>query len=469
MSAVRLRRSWYHYVFLCGILFIYIFISHGLFAHKSFALFSSVPPNSRSPSNPGAAFFAYQRKLEGNAQKYMNILGCPDTDKDLVPDQADLCDAPTYPNQDDSIYTGLTRVAVVNNKGCPLDSDQDGVYDGIDNCDGTVHSDNPVHDPRAIVFSPTDDGFSAANDETKLGCPKDTDNDGVADGIDQCPTEGGYIGRDGCPIDSDNDGVKDCVSTQAPATYTWPFQPTGCHSTDAKPDAACCTVEQDMCADTVRGATVYAVEYTHPKLDAAVDPGCSFDIDKDGVVDGVDLCPYTTETEIALAESNPNKVSIDDKGCATMSAPMWESTFVDVTTGSEGANPKVELLFTVDALLPQLATTRGYNVANELVAVQVMDASCTNTFDDETDTGDKLLPATVAVNDKGLFTGQTPTGSIPITIDVNLNPDNVVGSEVWTTEPPFDVGSIDFCLGFSVLSDTKSESSLFNMLAYYPY
>ena len=85
-----------------------------------------------------------------------------------------------------------------------------------------------------------------------------------------------------------------------------------------------------------------------------------------------------------------------------------------------------------------------------------MDASCTNVFDAS---NDELLPATITVNNAGLFTGQTPTGSIPITIDVNLNPDNVVGSEVWTTEPPFDVGSIDFCLGFSVLSDTKSELS----------
>jgi hypothetical protein len=451
---------WCHYVFLWRLVYSFAHIVHYAFAHKSF--FSPLQSTSRSPSNPGTAVFAYERKLEGNSQKYMNILGCPDEDGDLVTDQADICDAPAYPNQDVDTFTGLTRVAIVNNKGCPLDSDQDGVYDGIDNCDGTVHSANPVHDPRAVVFSPTDDGFSAADDESKLGCPKDTDNDGVADGIDQCPTEGGYIGRDGCPIDSDNDGVKDCISTQAPASYTWPFQSTACHSTSAKPDAACCTVEQDMCADTVRGAKVYAEQYTNEKLDAPVDPGCPFDTDKDGVVDGVDLCPYTTDVEIALAASTPNKVSIDDKGCATMSAPMWESTFVDVTTGSEGANPKVEMLFTVDALLPQLATTRGYNVANELVAVQVMDASCTNVFDES---NDELLPATITVNDAGLFTGQTPTGSIPITIDVNLNPDNVVGSEVWTTEPPFDVGSIDFCLGFAVLSDTKSEFSYFSFLS----
>lgn len=38
--------------------------------------------------------------------------------------------------------------------------------------------------------------------------PKDTDNDGVPDYMDQCPDEGGFIYADGCPVDSDNDGVK---------------------------------------------------------------------------------------------------------------------------------------------------------------------------------------------------------------------------------------------------------------------
>ena len=41
-------------------------------------------------------------------------------------------------------------------------------------------------------------------------CPFDTDNDGIPDYRDECPTEGGFIHGDGCPVDSDGDGVKVC-------------------------------------------------------------------------------------------------------------------------------------------------------------------------------------------------------------------------------------------------------------------
>ena len=39
-------------------------------------------------------------------------------------------------------------------------------------------------------------------------CPSDTDNDGIPDYRDECPSEGGFVHGDGCPVDSDNDGVK---------------------------------------------------------------------------------------------------------------------------------------------------------------------------------------------------------------------------------------------------------------------
>lgn len=53
--------------------------------------------------------------------------------------------------------------------------------------------------------------------------PEDTDNDGVADVLDQCPnTEAGVsVDANGCPLDSDNDGVYDtydqCPNTPAGA------------------------------------------------------------------------------------------------------------------------------------------------------------------------------------------------------------------------------------------------------------
>jgi OOP family OmpA-OmpF porin len=43
------------------------------------------------------------------------------------------------------------------------------------------------------------------------GCPQDSDGDGVADSADKCPNtpRGTKVGSDGCPADSDGDGVTD--------------------------------------------------------------------------------------------------------------------------------------------------------------------------------------------------------------------------------------------------------------------
>jgi OOP family OmpA-OmpF porin len=81
--------------------------------------------------------------------------------------------------------------AIVDAYGCPLDSDGDGVFDGIDQCPDTPHG--------AIV-------------DVK-GCPIDSDGDGVPDGIDQCPNtpKGVAVDAKGCPLDSDGDGVPDYI------------------------------------------------------------------------------------------------------------------------------------------------------------------------------------------------------------------------------------------------------------------
>lgn len=174
------------------------------------------------PVNPGSAVFTYTRKLEtGTATgaynngvpdrvKHLTILGCPDRDNDLVPDTVDMCDSCAYPNQDyttpyqantcnrdeggwllaasgDCSAANIDGVVVVDRVGCPLDSDQDGVFDGIDMCDGTIHSANDIHDEHAVIYKASDEGYTAGSNSTDgvLGCPKDTDGDGVANGIDQ--------------------------------------------------------------------------------------------------------------------------------------------------------------------------------------------------------------------------------------------------------------------------------------------
>ena len=133
-------------------------------------------------ATPGSDSFAFNRKLEDNSAKDLTIMGCPDADGDLVPDAVDLCDSPCYPNQGVEESNGVKKNgdAVVDKTGCPLDSDDDGVFDGYDQCDGTAHSSKPADDRNAIVYTKED-----TSNATLLGCAKDTDNDGVVDGIDQ--------------------------------------------------------------------------------------------------------------------------------------------------------------------------------------------------------------------------------------------------------------------------------------------
>ena len=158
------------------------------------------------PTNPGELvddpgvsvdkIFSFVRKLEDGTDaertKYLNIMGCRDEDGDLVPDNVDMCDGPSYPQQANTDPTiqgsndNIDGVVVVDNKGCPLDSDRDGVFDGIDMCDGTIHSQFDIHDSLATVYTADYKDYDGSGAwDNVLGCPIDTDGDGVVDGIDQ--------------------------------------------------------------------------------------------------------------------------------------------------------------------------------------------------------------------------------------------------------------------------------------------
>ncbi|MBF0414519.1 MAG: OmpA family protein [Magnetococcales bacterium] len=82
----------------------------------------------------------------------------------------------------------------VDAKGCPLDSDGDGVPDYLDKCPNT---------PRGVVVD-------------KDGCPIDSDGDGVPDNRDKCPgtPKGAHVNEVGCWVvenlhfDSDKATIK---------------------------------------------------------------------------------------------------------------------------------------------------------------------------------------------------------------------------------------------------------------------
>ncbi len=99
-----------------------------------------------------------------------------DSDGDGVADGMDRC--PNSP-------PGVT----VDAYGCEVDSDGDGVKDSMDKCPGT---------PRGVAVDSS-------------GCPLDSDGDGVTDDKDKCPNTpaGAKVDKNGCEMDSDKDGVVD--------------------------------------------------------------------------------------------------------------------------------------------------------------------------------------------------------------------------------------------------------------------
>ncbi len=109
-----------------------------------------------------------------------------DSDGDGVSDGMDRC-----PN--------TTAGAEVDAYGCELDSDGDGVKDGTDECPNT---------PTGVRVD-------------SKGCPLDSDGDGVSDDSDECPNTpaGAKVDEKGCELDSDGDSIVDrldeCPNTPA--------------------------------------------------------------------------------------------------------------------------------------------------------------------------------------------------------------------------------------------------------------
>lgn len=131
----------------------------------------------------------------------------------------------------------------------PKDTDQDGVIDLEDLC-------------------PTEPGTALTQ-----GCP-DTDADGIADKNDQCPQVNGLARYQGCPIpDSDKDGVDDEADQCKDVPGTKEFN--GCPVPDSDGDGV--NDKEDRCKDQA-GVARYQ--------------GCPIpDSDKDGLHDEEDKCP----------------------------------------------------------------------------------------------------------------------------------------------------------------------------------
>jgi len=115
----------------------------------------------------------------------------------------------------------------------------------------------------------------------------DSDNDGVIDSIDKCPSTppGVAVNGMGCPRDDDGDGVMNSL---------------------------------DKCPRTPRGVAVNAM-------------GCALDDDNDGVPNHMDQCPNTTD----------KRAMIDAKGCYKMLMETVEvDLMVEFDNNSSAARPE---------------------------------------------------------------------------------------------------------------------------------
>jgi flagellar motor protein MotB len=155
------------------------------------------------------------------------------------------------------------------------DTDGDGIADDIDDC-------------------PNVPGISATS-----GCP-DTDLDGIADSKDACPEDAGDAKFNGCP-DSDGDGVADnqdnCPDTPGLRRFR------GCADTDgdgiADPVDICPTLagipSLDGCPDADLDGITDADDACPQLAGIASANGCP-DADGDGIIDPNDKCPDVAGT-----------------------------------------------------------------------------------------------------------------------------------------------------------------------------
>jgi OOP family OmpA-OmpF porin len=148
--------------------------------------------------------------------------------------------------------------------------------------------------------------------------PRDTDNDGIPDNIDACPTDpedkDGFKDDDGCP-DPDND--KDGIADAADKCPNDPESKNGIDDDDGCP-------EDDKDGDGIIGSRDKCPNDAEDKDGFQDEDGCpELDNDRDGIADTNDKCPNEPETRNGFQ---------DEDGCPDQ-VPAAVAKFTGVIKG----------------------------------------------------------------------------------------------------------------------------------------
>jgi len=268
---------------------------------------------------------------------------------------------------DGNIIAGVMVAPEVNSDGCVsalLDSDNDGVPNGVDSCQNTpageavdstgcsaterdADGDTIVDSEDLCPNTPADAASLIYTSGNRKGCVDsqliDTDADGIYDSADQCiNTPMIQQQEDGFPV-TDANGNPIMIPNSIDLSYSTVDPTTGCSPHDAANtdlDSDGVLNEEDLCPNTPANTNVYQDEarkgcsQTQALADedadgiydsadqcsgtppnAAIDAvGCS-DLDGDGVIDPNDACPNTPAGEkVTPAGCASSQTDIDGDG-----------------------------------------------------------------------------------------------------------------------------------------------------------
>ena len=197
------------------------------------------------------------------------------------------------------------------------DTDNDGIYDTVDNCIGTYNPNQEDLDG---------DGIGDA-------CADDLDGDGVMNNVDVCPNtpSGETVDANGCSssqLDTDGDGIMDSVDVCPNTPSGETVDTNGCSSSQLDNDKDGVMNNVDVCPNT-------------PSGESADTNGCSssqLDTDGDGIMDNVDVCPNTPSGETADTNGCSSSQLDDDKDGVMDNVDVCSNTPSGETVDANGCS-----------------------------------------------------------------------------------------------------------------------------------